>query len=63
MMDLHEVQQAGYSARRPVDEEFEKRWEAAKATSREAAIEMAEAELAEIIERLEGEHRSRSEEP
>jgi hypothetical protein len=59
MMDLHEVQQAGYSARRPVDEEFEKRWEAAKATSREAAIEMAEAELAEIIERLEGELRRR----
>src|SRR5687767_6173493 len=44
MMDLHEVQQAGYNARRPVDEEFERRWEAAKATSREAAIEMAEAE-------------------
>lgn len=57
MMDLHEVQQAGYSARRPVDEECEQRWEAAKATSREAAVEMAEAELAEIIERLEAELR------
>jgi hypothetical protein len=57
MMDLHEVQQAGYSVRRPVDEEFEKRWAAAKATSREAAIEMADAELTEIIERLEAELR------
>ena len=59
MMDLHEVQRAGYSARRPVDEEFEKRWEEAKATSREAAMEMANAELAEIIERLEAELRRR----
>lgn len=57
--DLHAVHQAGYNARRPVDEEFEKRWAAAKATSREAAIEMADAELAEIIERLENELRRR----
>jgi hypothetical protein len=57
--DLYDMEQAGYSARRPVDEEFEKRWAAAKAASREAAIEMAEAELAEIIARLEHELRRR----
>jgi hypothetical protein len=53
------MERAGYSARRPADEELEKRWAAAKATSREAAIEMAEAELAEMIERLERELRRR----
>jgi hypothetical protein len=57
---LHEVHRAGYNARRPVDEELEKRWVAAKATSRDAAIEMADAELVEIIERLEDDLRQRA---
>lgn len=57
--DLFDMERAGYKARRPVDEELEKRWAAAKATSREAAIEIADAELAEIIERLENELRRR----
>ena len=57
--DLFDMERAGYTARRGVDEEFEKRWAAAKATSREAAIEMANEELAEIIERLENELRRR----
>ena len=57
--DLFDMERAGYNARRSVDEEFEKRWAAAKATSREAAIEMANAELVEIIERLENELRRR----
>ena len=55
--DLDEVHRAGYRARRPVDEEFEKRWEAAKATSREAAMAFADVELDQIIERLKRELR------
>ncbi len=52
MSDLVDVRRAGYDARRPVDEATEARWAEAKATSREAAIAFAEAELAENNARL-----------
>lgn len=52
MADLHEVRRGGYDARRQIDEISEARWEAAKATSREAAIAFAEAELEETNKRL-----------
>jgi hypothetical protein len=52
MADLHAIRRAGYDARRPTEEENEARWEAAKATSREAAIAFAEAELDQTIARL-----------